>query len=502
MAVLKCKMCGGDLNIVEGETVAVCEYCDTKQTVPTVDNEKKMTLFSRANRLRAACEFDKAAGIYENIVSEFSEEAEAYWGLLLCKYGIEYVDDPATGRKIPTCHRSSFDSIMDDENFEQVMENSDPVARKVYREEAKTIEDIRKGILEVSSKEEPYDIFICYKETDENGERTIDSVLAQDIYDMLTENGYRVFFSRITLEDKLGTAYEPYIFAALNSAKIMLAVGTDYDYYNAVWVKNEWSRFLSLIAKGEKKTLIPCYKNIDAYDIPKEFKHLQAQDMGKVGAMQDLLRGIKKIMPNSKDADTEINNAAVTKSSNPTVESLLERAFIFLEDKNWDNAEEYFEKVLDIEPKNAQSYLGKLMVDLHIDKKENLSGYDNLLSSNKNYNRLMLYADEELKNYVLNCNQIIIERLNNKKDEILLRAKELIKQEDKNSYGEAYELLQSISGWKDSRQLIEYLEENYMISYVDFECPHCGETLSFDNWTIKNESEVLCPYCDKRVKLK
>ena len=145
---------------------------------------------------------------------------------------------------------------------------------------------------------------------------------------------------------------------------------------------------------------------------------------------------------------------------------------------------------------------GKLMVDLHIDKKENLSGYDNLLSSNKNYNRLMLYADEELKNYVLNCNQIIIERLNNKKDEILLRAKELIKQEDKNSYGEAYELLQSISGWKDSRQLIEYLEENYMISYVDFECPHCGETLSFDNWTIKNESEVLCPYCDKRVKLK
>ena len=282
MAVLKCKMCGGDLNIVEGETVAVCEYCDTKQTVPTVDNEKKMTLFSRANRLRAACEFDKAAGIYENIVSEFPEEAEAYWGLLLCKYGIEYVDDPATGRKIPTCHRSSFDSIMDDENFEQVMENSDPVARKVYREEAKTIEDIRKGILEVSSKEEPYDIFICYKETDENGERTIDSVLAQDIYDMLTEHDYRVFFARITLEDKLGQEYEPYIFAALNSAKIMLAIGTDYEYYNAVWVKNEWSRFLQLMTHDSKKTLIPCFKNLDAYDIPKEFVRLQAQDLGKI----------------------------------------------------------------------------------------------------------------------------------------------------------------------------------------------------------------------------
>ena len=48
----------------------------------------------------------------------------------------------------------------------------------------------------------------------------MDSVIAQDVYDALTEKGYRVFFSRITLEDKLGTEYEPYIFAALNSAKV------------------------------------------------------------------------------------------------------------------------------------------------------------------------------------------------------------------------------------------------------------------------------------------
>lgn len=269
MAIFKCKMCGANLNIEEGATVAVCEYCDTQQTVPVANDEKKMTLFSRANRLRAACEFDKAAGIYESIVSEFPEEAEAYWGLILCKYGIEYVDDPATGKKIPTCHRSSFDSIMDDPDFEQTMENADSVARKVYREEAKYIDGVQKGILEISGMEEPYDIFICYKETDDTGSRTVDSVIAQDVYDALTEKGYKVFFSRITLEDKLGQEYEPYIFAALNSAKIMLAFGTDYEYYNAVWVKNEWSRFLSLIEKGAKKTLIPCYKGIDAYDMPK-----------------------------------------------------------------------------------------------------------------------------------------------------------------------------------------------------------------------------------------
>ena len=229
--IFKCKMCGGNLEVQEGMTVCECEYCGSIQTIPQLDDEKKVNLFTRANRLRSACEFDKAAGVYESIIAEFPEEAEAYWGLLLCKYGIEYVDDPKTGKKIPTCHRSSFDSIMDDPDFEMVMEYSDAVSRSVYRNEAKAIEELRKAIIEVSSKEEPYDIFICYKETDDKGERTIDSVIAQDVYDALTEKGYKVFFSRITLEDKLGQEYEPYIFAALNSAKIMLAFGTDYEYY-------------------------------------------------------------------------------------------------------------------------------------------------------------------------------------------------------------------------------------------------------------------------------
>ena len=172
MAIIKCKMCGGDLILEEGSNVAECEYCGSRQTVPSADNEKKLNLFARANRLRANNEFDKASGVYESIVADFPEEAEAYWGLILCKYGIEYVDDPATGKKIPTCHRSSFDSVMDDPNFELVMENADPIARRVYREEAKQLEELRKGIIEVSSKEEPYDIFICYKETAEDGQRS------------------------------------------------------------------------------------------------------------------------------------------------------------------------------------------------------------------------------------------------------------------------------------------------------------------------------------------
>ncbi len=367
MAVIKCKMCGGSLQISEDSSVCECEYCGTKQTVPKADDEKKLKLFDRAGRLLRGCEFDKAAGVFESIVADFPEEAEAYWGLVLCKYGIEYVDDPSTGKKIPTCHRSSFDSVLDDQNFEQACEFSEPVARRVYRDEARAIEALRQAILQVSGREEPYDVFISYKETDGEGQRTLDSVIAQDIYKELTNEGYRVFFSRISLEDKLGTEYEPYIFAALNSARVMIVVGTDYENFDAVWVKNEWSRFLKLIAKGEKKTLIPVFKNMDAYDMPKEFLKLSAQDMGKVGAMQDLLRGVEKILgkKQAEPAPAQQVIQQVIQGGGPNVTALLKRGRQALEDGAWEKADGFYEQVLSMDAENGEAFLGKFCAEAH-----------------------------------------------------------------------------------------------------------------------------------------
>ena len=414
MAIIKCKMCGGDLEITEGVTVAECEYCGTKQTVPSADSEKKTSLFLRANKLRFDCDFDRAANIYDSIITDFPAEPEAYWGLLLCKYGIEYVDDPATGKKVPTCHRSSYESLLEDENLEKVMEYADAVARRVYREEAKAIEGIRKGILEASGKEPPYDIFICYKETDESGERTVDSVLTQDVYDALTEKGYRVFFSRITLEDKLGTQYEPYIFAALNSAKIMLVFGTDYEYFNAVWVKNEWSRYLKLMAQDKSKHLIPCYKGVDAYDMPKEFQKLQGQDMGKVGAVQDLLRGIDKLLGKGQVEPAAPTPAPVQVTGGPTTDALLKRGHMFLEDENWDSANEYFDKVLDLDPECGAAYSGKLCCELKYHTLSAVAEHPEQLEAiqaSKAYQRAVQYGDPELANYIAAATETEFRRL-------------------------------------------------------------------------------------------
>ena len=296
MALLKCKMCGGSLDIATKKAIIECEYCGTQQTLPKTTDENIQTLFNRANLLRQKNEFDKAEAVFEKILEANDTEAEAYWGVILCKFGIEYVEDTKTLKRIPTCHRTSYDSIVADEYYKKTLEYADDTQREIYMEEARTIDKIQKDILAISMQEEPYDVFICYKETDDNGKRTHDSVIANDIYYQLTQEGFKVFYAPITLEDKLGSAYEPIIFSALNSSKIMLSIGTKPEYFNAIWVKNEWSRFFKMMRHDRSKILIPCYKDMDPYDLPEEFAHLQAQDMSKIGFINDIIRGIKKII--------------------------------------------------------------------------------------------------------------------------------------------------------------------------------------------------------------
>lgn len=389
-------MCGGTLEFAPGDTVATCEYCGTKQTLPRLDDDKRANLYDRAGHFRRNNEFDKAAGIYEQILSEDSTDAEAYWSLVLCRYGIEYVEDPRTHKHIPTVNRAQYTSIFDDEDYKSAIANADAAQREVYETEAKTINEIQKGILAISQKEDPFDVFICYKETDENGRRTPDSVLANDLYHQLMGEGFKVFFARITLEDKLGSAYEPYIFAALNSAKVMVVLGTKPAYFNAVWVKNEWSRYLALIKGGAKKILIPAYKDMDPYDLPEEFSHLQAQDMSKLGFMQDLIRGIKKLTGSDAPKARTVVKETVVTGANASIAPLLKRAFMFLEDGNWQEADAYCEKVLDQDPECAEAYLGKLMAECKVKKQEDLADLAEPFDGSNHYQKAVRFGNEKL----------------------------------------------------------------------------------------------------------
>ena len=370
MGGLKCKMCGSNLDIEDSITVCKCEKCGTSQTVPDIEDDKELKLFERAGRLRFNCDFDKAAGIYNTITDSYPEEAEGYWGLILCKYGIEYADN-ASGKKVPVCHRISYDSVMDDEDFELVMENPDSESRAIFREEAKIIEENRKKYIQIAESEQPYDIYISYRAKDDNGDKTAVSEIAGHLYNKLTSARYRVFLSEAALKGKKQSDCEPYIYSALNSANVMLALGTSYDDYNNVWVKNEWNRYLEIAEKNKNKCLIPCYKDVDEYDIPKEFAGLKVCQLGNDDTFNNIMAEIANVVkqesvnqpePEKAELAEEIELEEIEIIEPVDINKLLDEGFSAISDKNWKKANKLFFHVLDEEPDNSKAYWGQLLV--------------------------------------------------------------------------------------------------------------------------------------------
>ena len=365
MAIIKCKMCGGDMELSPDKTFGTCDYCGSVMTLPKVDDEQRAAAFNRGNHFRRIGEFDKALAVYERIVAEDDGDAEAHWCCALCRFGIEYVEDPNTFEYLPTCHRASFDSFLEDVDYLAALEHSDGITKRQYQKDGAKIAEVQRGILATSRKEEPFDVFICYKETDdETKERTRDSLDAQEIYYNLTQEGYRVFFARITLEDKAGAEYEPYIFAALNSAKVMVVIGEKAEYFSAVWVKNEWSRFLSLMRKDRSKLLLPCYKNVDPYDLPEQLSVLQSYDMTKIGFMQDLIRGVKKVLAKDEPkvaAQPVVQQVVQQSAGGANLAAQLKRGQQALEDRDWQAADGFFDKALDMDAECAEAFFGKAL---------------------------------------------------------------------------------------------------------------------------------------------
>ncbi len=349
MGLFKCKCCGADLKVNEGSKIVTCEYCSSTQTIPNTNDVNVLSVYARGNNLRNEGEFDKAYLTLSKLLDGGHEDSELYWNLLLCKYGITYVDD-YDGKKKPTINRVSMTSILEDDDYKKTLELADVISKENYEEEAGKIEKIQKDIIKIVHKEEPYDIFISYKETDEFGNRTEDSVLAQDIYEKLTDKGYRVFLSRITLSSVLGHEYEPYIYSALYTSKVLILVTCNIDYVNAVWVKNEWKRYYLMMQKDKNKTLVPCYRGIDPYDLPKEIRNLQAQDASRLGFLQDLVMGVDKLTGKSKNVASDENDL-----SNAYAAAFIKRAKVLGGAQKYDEAIDKIDKVLEVEPENEEA---------------------------------------------------------------------------------------------------------------------------------------------------
>ncbi|MBQ4091020.1 MAG: InlB B-repeat-containing protein, partial [Clostridia bacterium] len=303
MQIETCKSCGG---IIERRgNYYVCQSCGNKWVI---DADNDVHVIDRANAWSALrdCDFERASELFETIIFKEPKNHEAYWGRALAGAGIIYVSDLNENKKVPTCNSISEDSFINNSDVKKAIDLAPAEIGKSYKKQSEQIEKIRLEWLEKARKEPPYDVFISFKDSDrEHGlERTEDSVDAQDLYNALVAEGFKVFFSRISLRNKISEQYEPYIYNAIKTAKVMIVFGEKAEYFNSVWIKNEWNRFRFRIENGEKhkNSLVVVYKNMDPGELPVALKTRQCLNAAEMTFLPDLLRHIKRVVEESEQA--------------------------------------------------------------------------------------------------------------------------------------------------------------------------------------------------------
>ena len=303
----RCLNCYGD-RCHEIGNLKICDYCGSKFS------EKRYEFSaSEASNLNLAIldrkrgDFDESSSRLETLIDENDNVAEYYYQNLLAKLGVNFVDD--NGDKKITVSRLSDKNVFELKDAKKALELAqDEETREQYKEDFSIIESIRDRYIKIANKCEKYDVFICFKEksTLDKHARTEDSKVAREVYDFLKSKNISVFYSPISLNKVIGEDYEPIIYHALYSAKIMFVVSAtpDKDYLNSPWVKNEWSRFVSLMTRdnSSNKIIIPILANgVTVDSLPSKLSCKQA--LMYDGHFYDVLENsvLKKVLHYNSD---------------------------------------------------------------------------------------------------------------------------------------------------------------------------------------------------------
>ena len=162
LELMDCECCGGTFVKVTA-TEYKCDHCGNRKYFETKSSNEIVALLNQANNMRNRKEFDDAEDLFREIVAKDPKNPDGYWGIFLSEYGIEHVQDPASKKFLPTCNRGSIKPVAEDKNFQKTLELSNSEQKQDFIKKGQEIERIRAKVIELAQKEEPYDVFICYK---------------------------------------------------------------------------------------------------------------------------------------------------------------------------------------------------------------------------------------------------------------------------------------------------------------------------------------------------
>ena len=194
-------------------------------------------------------------------------------------------------------------------------------------------------------------------------------------------------------------------------------------------------------------------------------------------ACQELLRAVKQRHPAVKESavptittPTKLPVKQEVLKGGVNIVPLLKRVFMFLEDEDWNNADAYCEKILDLDPENGQAYMGKLMVDLRIKRPEHLMKLEKPFDKNRYYVKAIRYADEETKKQLTEyIAHIQTRNENNRLEKLYARAKLAFQSADTvDELQEAGRLFDAIAQYADAAAMAKQCRDAAEQMRVEF----------------------------------
>ncbi len=251
---LECKNCGAELDYDARQNgVITCRYCKMSFVLP---KEKQipevLTALTLGDTELANCAFERAYTAFSRAAELDNAEPEAYFGMALAEQKVQYLKDTVNDKLQPICHEVSDKKFSDNANFKKAVSLATAAQKEVYRKRAAEIDDIKEKFHALEKSGLTYDSFICVKVSKDGGGHTEDRFAAEKIYRTLKEEGFKPFFSEEEIGQRTGTDYEAMILYALHRAKCLIIVCFDESYLKTKWVKNEYTRYISMQNLGQK----------------------------------------------------------------------------------------------------------------------------------------------------------------------------------------------------------------------------------------------------------
>lgn len=448
---ITCPNCGGT-HLTEDDNKVICLSCRTHFEKERYDfgDDLLNAKFFDAIALRNRLDFDSSEEKLSEIIEKRKDNPDLYFHRLLAKLGVKYVDEDGNTLRKPTISRLQEQPISELNDYEQIFNNiKEDALKEEFTKKLLEIEKIRKRAYDVSKHVENYDIFISFKQRTEDGEGiTADCEVAQTIYHYLTKNHYKVFFSKITLEEYSGEEYEPIIYHALQTSRMMLVIAATpkKEYTNSPWVKNEWTRFHRFMKNEIEKTgkterlLLPILANgYKAEDLTPPLNHLQALtfDASFYPALdlklnnyfafdfdKEIKKNIHNVVVQKKEVSvSDISRKTFSNIQNFSIESGLEKQLKivdhYLKQKDYENAEGKLNIVIEKNPDfydHPTACFKAFLVKMHYDE-DSLTSLAIITNNNKNSIYKLLTScyksqDESFLSEVNNiCEKIIFDTL-------------------------------------------------------------------------------------------